>query len=646
MRRSLSGYRIGISAGATYRPIPMPINIEALLQPIPGSDPCGADLRYQPVTAQIKEARREEADLSQGVWKHDIKVADFPLVVKLSKEALTKQGKDLQVAAWLTEALLRMEGFAGLRQALELIRRMLETYWDGVHPRPDEDGDLVMRATALRWVGSQLDPAIRSAPVTKAGHNWYQYRESRSVPTEEEAQSNGEKLVLRAEAIQDGKITPEEFESGFAATPGAWSLELYKSLGSLMELVVSLGSFCDEKFGDETPEFSSLNKSLEEIYQTARVLMKQKGVSEEAEKEPEEAEESAEPEPQLEAEAAPGSSQPQASAPAPKPVRPAAAMTAEPSNREDAIERILAAARYLRQEDPYNPGGYLVTRALRWGELRLTGTNPHPLILVAPPTEVRMGLKQLAAEGVSHLTLAAAEEAAGRPWGRAWLDIHRYSVGALQASGGEAAATAILSGLKALLADMPYLLQWTLADDTPVANAETVQWFKDQGVLPGPSPEPEPPAPAAAPAPPQNWYPPPPPVERTPQDESGEPAPPDAYALAMEAASSGRTEEALNILSREVGHERSGRGRFQRRVQLAQVCMATGNNDIGRPILEELAEEIERRGLQHWEAPDLVAQPLVLLYRCLDDAPDTAGEKRKLYAQICRLDPPRALGLR
>jgi type VI secretion system protein ImpA len=114
----------------------------------------------------------------------------------------------------------------------------------------------------------------------------------------------------------------------------------------------------------------------------------------------------------------------------------------------------------------------------------------------------------------------------------------------------------------------------------------------------------------------------------------------------MDAARSGRTEEALNILSREVGQERSGRGRFLRRVQLAQVCMATGNNDIGRPILQELAEEIERRGLEHWENPDLVAQPLVLLYRCLDDPQDPAGDKRKLYAQICRLDPSRALGLR
>jgi type VI secretion system protein ImpA len=628
----------------------MPINIEALLQPIPGGDPCGADLRYHPVTLQIKEARREEANVSQGVWKHDVKVADFPLVLKLCREALTKQGKDLQVAAWLTEALLRLEGFAGLRQGLELIRRLLETYWDGVHPRPDEDGDLVMRATALRWVGSQLDPSIRSAPVTKAGHNWYQYRESRSIPTEEQAQSDGAKQAQRSEAIQDGKTTPEEFDSGFAATPGAWCLELYKSLGSLMQLVTSLGEFCDEKFGDEAPEFSSLNKSLEEIYQSARVLMKQKGVSEEEEKEPEEVEEpQTEPEP---AAAAPALSQPQvpAPAPAPKPApRSAPAPTGEPTSREDAVERILAAARYLRKENPYNPGGYMVTRGLRWGELRATGTRPHPAILIAPPSDLRVNLKQLAAEGAWDRMLEAAEEAAGRPWGRAWLDVHRYAVTALQSAGIEAAAAAILSGVKALLADMPQLLEWTLADDTPLANAETVQWFKDQGLLPGPPPQepaPEPP-PAPAPPPQPDWYPPPAPLlERPAEEEGGEPAPPDAYELAMEAARSGRTEEALNILSREVGLERSGRGRFLRRVQLAQVCLATGNKDIGRPILQELAEEIDRRGLEQWENPDLVAQPLVLLYRCLDDPQESGSEKRKLYAQICRLDPSRALGLR
>ena len=71
----------------------MPINIEALLQPIPGDDPCGADLRYHPVTPLIKEARREEADLSQGVWKHDVKWAAAGAGVAAGRgEALCRGG--------------------------------------------------------------------------------------------------------------------------------------------------------------------------------------------------------------------------------------------------------------------------------------------------------------------------------------------------------------------------------------------------------------------------------------------------------------------------------------------------------------------------------------------------------------------------
>src|ERR1039458_581705 len=96
----------------------MPIDIEALLQPISESHPCGADLRNHPIFIQIREARRQEENLAQGVWEHDVKEADYPLALKLAKEALTKRGKDLQVAAWTTEALLRLEGFDGLRQGL------------------------------------------------------------------------------------------------------------------------------------------------------------------------------------------------------------------------------------------------------------------------------------------------------------------------------------------------------------------------------------------------------------------------------------------------------------------------------------------------------------------------------------------------
>jgi type VI secretion system protein ImpA len=113
----------------------------------------------------------------------------------------------------------------------------------------------------------------------------------------------------------------------------------------------------------------------------------------------------------------------------------------------------------------------------------------------------------------------------------------------------------------------------------------------------------------------------------------------------MEAARAGRAIEAFALLSAEIASENSGRGRFLRKVQLAQVCLATGNDDIARPILEELAGEIEQRHLEAWEGPEVIAPPLALLYRTLLNSGDSDDEKRKLYARICRLDPVRALGL-
>jgi hypothetical protein len=75
---------------------------------------------------------------------------------------------------------------------------------------------------------------------------------------------------------------------------------------------------------------------------------------------------------------------------------------------------------------------------------------------------------------------------------------------------------------------------------------------------------------------------------------------------------------------------------------LAQVCLALGNAAMARPILQALADEVTRRGLEEWESPELISQPLALLYRCTN--PDDP-EREKLYSRICRLDPERAMEL-
>ena len=65
----------------------MPLR-DDLLNPIPGENPGGENLRYAPIYDKIKEARREDDDAPQGEWQRERKTADYALTVKLAGEAI------------------------------------------------------------------------------------------------------------------------------------------------------------------------------------------------------------------------------------------------------------------------------------------------------------------------------------------------------------------------------------------------------------------------------------------------------------------------------------------------------------------------------------------------------------------------------
>jgi type VI secretion system protein ImpA len=595
----------------------MPLR-DDLLNPIPGENPSGENLRYAPVYDQIKEARREEEDVSQGDWQHEVKKADWVLAVKLAGEVLAKKSKDLQLAVWLTEAMLHREGYAGLQGGLDLLRGLVETFWDTLYPEL-EDGESELRATPLDWIGSRLDQALKRVPLTRGGLDWFKYKESRTVPSEAEAAANESRQQARATAIEEHKLTPEEFDADLDATPLASYEEWEKHLGACLESVESLKAACEEKFTDSGPSFGELRKTLEEIKQTVRILL--------AKKRPQEG--------GGEAAVAEGESEAPAYGAAAAPARAAAPRRAaggEPADRDDAIERVAALAQYLRAQDPGNPAPYLMLRGVRWGELRAAGEgyDPDAGLLESPPTGTRQTLKRLANEGDWQQALEVAETAMGTACGRAWLDLQRYAAAACENLGYYAAAWAIKSEVRALLADFPHLAGSSLADDTPTANAETQAWLRDL-------------APAAPVA--EAEYARPSASARPAAEETAE-AVPDAYQLALEAARSGHVQDAVEILTREIAQEPSGRGRFQRRVQLGQICLGAGQAALARPILEDLSGEIERRRLEEWETPDVVAHALTLLYRCMEKTDATAEEKTKTYNRICRLDPMQALAIR
>jgi type VI secretion system protein ImpA len=605
--------------------MPLP---EGLLNPIPGENPSGKNLRYDPVYDKIREARREEEALEQGDWSYAIKKADYPLVIKLATDVLSTKSKDLQIAAWLTEAMLFRDHVAGLRESLDLLRGMLDTFWDSMYPEIEDD-DLEIRGAPLAWVGSKLDTAVRRLPLTKTKLDLFKYQESRRVGYEKDCEGNDAKTAARNAYIEEKKCTAEEFDEGVRATGDAYYEKLSGNLMAAVESLEALAALSDEKFGRDAPNFANLRTALEEMQDMVKQYYKP--VVEEPEaaapEQPEEAREISSETPTT-AGALPASKK--------------RTLTSEPVDREDAMQRVSAVAGFLRRESPQNPVAYLLLRAARWGELRAGGSSLDPAILEAPPTEKRTHIKKMALEGNWAEVLEGAESAMSLPCGRGWLDLQRYAVRACESLGSdyEPAAAAIRADLRGLLTDYPDLLTASLMDDTPAANAETLAWLKES-IVP---PPPEPPAPPPPPSEPE-YVPPPVPAAQTADSANGEKGP-EVLELAMKAARGGKVQEAISLITREMNNERTGRGRFQRHIQLANIFLATKHESIAYPILVELADEIERRKLEEWEDPAIVAQPLALLYRCAEKLGRDDAEKQKIYQKLCRLDPGQALALR
>jgi type VI secretion system protein ImpA len=455
----------------------MPLR-DDLLNPIAGDNPCGESLRYAAIYDKIKEARREEDDAPQGEWQHERKTADFPSVIKMAGEALATKTKDIQLAVWLTEALYKTESFAGLRAGLGLIRGLIEQFWDNLYPEI-EDGDLELRAGPLDWLGSRHDSPLRTLPITRGGQNWFQFREARAVGYEAEAEDDSTKKEAREAAIAEGKITGEDWDHAFNATPKSYYINLESTLDSILESIESLSGLCGEKFGNDAPSFNPLRTTIEEIRHTVHGLLQKKRETEPDEvpessednaENPEEApeDESSRAEPELPVAAAP-----------PKARTKGKQLPPEPVDRDDAIQRVISVASYLRREDPSNTTPYLLLRGLRFGELRNAGSDLDLNLLEAPSTDIRQTLKKAANESEWSQVMEKAETAMETPCGRGWLDLQRYVYRAAYELGYSQIQTAVRAEVVALLGDYPDLRQAALLDDTPAANPETQAWLDE-----------------------------------------------------------------------------------------------------------------------------------------------------------------------
>jgi len=613
----------------------MPVR-EDLLKPIDGENPSGIDIRYDTklfLYDKIKEARREEDTLAQGEWKRERKLADWSLVSKLTQEALATRTKDLQLAAWLTDALLHTEGYAGLAQGLKLCHDLVSSFWETLYPLP-EDGDAELRAAPLEWLGTSLEVPLKTVPLVHTGYGFLKYQESRRVGYEDQTQGEKEKK-LRAQLVVEGKLQPEEFDKAFAGTPKAFYVQLEKDLDSCLASWKKLDEACGEKFGPASPSLSKLRTGLEEVRHTVHSLLQKK-----REKEPDPVEDPSLGENLQAAATADG---PKSTAGPAVPAIVFSIMTSsEPPDRRDMIASVAKAAAFLRQREPFSPAAYLMMRGLRWGELRAAVQLGDATLLEAPPTELRQQVKRLALAKEWKGLLETAENAMALPCSRAWLDLQRHVVEACTGLGPEyePIASAIRLELKVLMHDVPNLREATLLDDTPAANVETRVWIDKLMQRPAAL---APDEPQAGIADGEKTTPTLPSISASAPEPSWPSKPADAYDVARAVLSSGQPEKAFEIMRQEIARQRAGRDRFQRTLQLVQLCVAAGKDAIAQPLLDDLMVAIETHKLDDWESRELVAAALATVLSVSKKVQANATEKQKLFERICRLDPVRAL---
>jgi type VI secretion system protein ImpA len=254
------------------------IDVEALLEPIPGNEPSGRLLAYEDTYDRIREARRSEDEFNQGAWQRETKVAEWDRVIDLATDALRHHTKDLQIAAWLTEALATRHGFDGLRDGLRLLSGIQERFWETYYPQIDE-GDLGSREGPFVFLNTTLPPLIRQVPLTAGTSeprcSYFRWQESRDV------QNAGLKDQKAMQALADaGKATPKQWDDAVAHSPRRFYEGLSRALSESGGALRDFEEGTDRRFGRDSPSLLNVRKALEECQRLVEPIVAAKRAQE------------------------------------------------------------------------------------------------------------------------------------------------------------------------------------------------------------------------------------------------------------------------------------------------------------------------------------------------------------------------------
>ncbi|KOY27814.1 type VI secretion protein [Vibrio parahaemolyticus] len=330
---------------------------EQVLAPISEDNPTGIDPRedVSPQSAyyRLKDQRMvaRNAERNAIIEEESIHTHNnlWRVFVEEVPEVLATQSKDFEFVAWLIEALTRLYGFRGMGVGYKIASVFVESYWDELHPMPDEDGieTRISAITGLNGIDSEgtLIFPLASIPLTDMGvEQAYAYWEYQQAIELERLDEDKRRARVEQGAIELSRITD---------TVKSTSDEFYQSL--IADLEFATGAFnefsqrLDDAVGDVTPS-SYISKRIESIHAALKHLLgnrfKDKAeVSISDENGDEELEEASQ-------QAVTHNS--------------SALLVTNMQSREQAIQQLQHVADFFRESEPHSPVSYSIEQIIRW----------------------------------------------------------------------------------------------------------------------------------------------------------------------------------------------------------------------------------------------------------------------------------------
>jgi len=341
--------------------LPEGFDLEALLAPIPGDAPQGADIREDFSAGspynRLRDARSEARDAERGKDTGDADVREpgplWRTVRELAVTTLAETTKDLEVAAWMTEAYVRSHSLSGLTAGALVMAGLAQRYWDVLFPLPDDYGmeTRVAPVTGLNGRdgnGSLIQPLHMTVLFNRPDGSpfaYYQYRQSEQLGTLD--------AERRQQRIEAGAIPFDDVEREARAAGGRHFAALLSDARAAHDAWQAMAGVIDDKAGADGPSTTAVRDLLAGIMYVARRFA------------PAEA---------MQAEATGSGADPTAGGGADTAGGSFARVAASPgqiASREDALRALGEIANFFRRTEPHSPLSYTLDEAVRRGRMTL-----------------------------------------------------------------------------------------------------------------------------------------------------------------------------------------------------------------------------------------------------------------------------------